>query len=267
VRTVTEVDERSWVPRGVRLLDADPDLGAGLSPQEREQALAHAVFPTLALETGPWRIEQLRRTRGVRGEVHGFIVLEGLVTMRMEVIDRICTRLIPPPSVVFVNGAPAESVPLRWGWHVLESARLAILDARTWVLAARWPAVMGELMRRSAHEVAQAQLQQAISQLPRVEDRLLALLWLLADHVGTVRQEGVLIQLQVTHDTLAEMIGARRPTVSLGLRELARDGLVTPQPHGWLLAPGSSERLTAAAAPGLDGSDGDEAPDRREPPV
>jgi hypothetical protein len=37
------------------------------------------------------------------------------------------------------------------------------------------------------------------------------------------------------------MIGARRPTVSLGLRALSDQGLITAQYRGWLLAANSRD--------------------------
>jgi CRP/FNR family cyclic AMP-dependent transcriptional regulator len=52
-------------------------------------------------------------------------------------------------------------------------------------------------------------------------DRLLALMWSLADRRGIVREDGVYVPLSLTHETLAQMIGARRPTVTLGLKALS----------------------------------------------
>jgi CRP/FNR family cyclic AMP-dependent transcriptional regulator len=79
-------------------------------------------------------------------------------------------------------------------------------------------------------------MQQAIGQLPRVEDRLLALMWSIADRRGVVRRDGIWVHLPVTHATLAQMIGARRPTVSLGLRTLSERGFLTAENGGWLLS-------------------------------
>jgi CRP-like cAMP-binding protein len=77
---------------------------------------------------------------------------------------------------------------------------------------------------------------EGVSQLPRVEDRLLALMWSLADRRGIVRRDGIWVHLAITHDALAQMIGARRPTVSLGLKSLNAQGLLRPEADGWLIA-------------------------------
>lgn len=94
---------------------------------------------------------------------------------------------------------------------------------------------MTALVIRGADQARHALLQQAISQLARVEDRLLALMWSLADSRGIVREDGVYVPLTLTHQTLAQMIGARRPTVTLGLKTLNKRGVLTAYGKGWLL--------------------------------
>jgi CRP/FNR family transcriptional regulator, cyclic AMP receptor protein len=120
-----------------------------------------------------------------------------------------------------------------------------IFDERMLVIARRWPRLMLAILERGAEQPRHALLQQAISQLPRIEDRLLALFWSIADRRGTVRPDGICVRLRVTHETLARMTGARRPTVSLGLRTLADDGLVRPDDGGWIINPESIELLAS----------------------
>jgi CRP-like cAMP-binding protein len=75
----------------------------------------------------------------------------------------------------------------------------------------------------------------AIIHHARVNIRLLMLLWHLADRWGRVRTEGVVLPLHLTHSVLADLVAARRPTVTSSLTQLARQGLVEPQTLGWLL--------------------------------
>jgi CRP-like cAMP-binding protein len=75
----------------------------------------------------------------------------------------------------------------------------------------------------------------AIIHQSRVNTRLLMLLWHLADRWGRVRTEGVMLPLHLTHSVLADLVAARRPTVTSSLSELTRNGLVTPRDRGWLL--------------------------------
>ena len=57
--------------------------------------------------------------------------------------------------------------------------------------------------------------------LTRVERRLKALFWHLAERWGRVSGDGVIVPLALTHRILGQLVGARRPTVSTALSELA----------------------------------------------
>jgi len=229
----------SWSQHGVRLLDVDPDLASDVAAEELAEAQQHLVLPTVRLEKGLWDIAGLREAHGVKGEPRGFIVVAGAVSVDLAIAGQVCTRLITARELVLLDGWQEDSIPVHYGWSVLDSAVLAVLDDRLALIGTRWPGLMNAILRRAAQQIRHALMQQAISQLPRVEDRLLALLWSVADRQGVVRSDGIWIDLPVTHATLAQMIGARRPTVSLGLRALGERGLVTAGAGGWLISPES----------------------------
>jgi CRP/FNR family transcriptional regulator, cyclic AMP receptor protein len=234
-RAVEDLGSRGFGSRGVRLLDADPDLAADLSPEHLAQA-RNIVLPTITLDPGPWHIAELRDVDGVQPQVRGFLALDGAIAMDLTIATQVCTRLVTPGELVLLDGFQDDSIPMRSGWTVIEHSRLAILDQRLLLIGARWPGLLGAILNRAAQQVHHALLQQAISQLPRVEDRLLALMWSIADRRGVVRGDAVWVHLPVTHATLAQMIGARRPTVSLGLRTLAERGVLEARDGGWLIA-------------------------------
>jgi Crp-like helix-turn-helix domain len=91
-----------------------------------------------------------------------------------------------------------------------------------------------------------------ICQLPRVDQRVLALLWLLAESWSQVTPGGVRLPLTLTHETLGAMIGARRPTVTLALRKLSKDGSIVHQDSGWLLLEPPPEPAATPKVPGPD---------------
>jgi CRP-like cAMP-binding protein len=76
----------------------------------------------------------------------------------------------------------------------------------------------------------------AIVQKPRVDMRLHMLFWHMAGRWGRVRSDGVILPLTLTHNVLAELVAARRPTVTSALSELAKRELVRPADSGWLLS-------------------------------
>jgi hypothetical protein len=87
--------------------------------------------------------------------------------------------------------------------------------------------------------------------------------WGIADRWGRVTTDGVLVPVRLTHATLAELVGASRPSVSTVLKLLERDGLLARRKEGWL--------LHGEAPPALgterDWQDGRRSPRKIEPPV
>jgi CRP-like cAMP-binding protein len=83
----------------------------------------------------------------------------------------------------------------------------------------------------------------AIVQQARTHIRIHLMLWHLADRWGYVSPEGTILPLRLTHEVLADLVAARRPTVSSALSHLVRSGLVRPAAKGWLLLGPRPERL------------------------
>jgi CRP-like cAMP-binding protein len=59
-----------------------------------------------------------------------------------------------------------------------------------------------------------------------VEDRLLAALWHFADRWGVEEIDGVAVPLTVSHEVLAQLVSAQRPTVSAAMQRLQEAGQV-----------------------------------------
>ena len=51
-----------------------------------------------------------------------------------------------------------------------------------------------------------------------------------------MRSDGTLLPVRLTHAVLADLVAARRPTVTSALSELTRLGVVRFTDDGWLLA-------------------------------
>ncbi len=70
-----------------------------------------------------------------------------------------------------------------------------------------------------------------------VEERLLLSLWQLAELWGRKAPGGAVLPFRLSHQTLADLVGARRPTVTLALRNLAKRELLERGESGeWILA-------------------------------
>ena len=220
----------------MRLADVDPSLFAGLTGHELDDARTRAVAPTVALERGPWDHSQLPGD-DLAGCV-GLLVLDGVLLRSVVVGAHPRSELIGPGDLVRPwQEGELSSVPFDVRWQVVRPARLAVLDERFLAVASSSPklilAIVGRLVRRARWLT----LQLAISDLRRVDDRLMMFFWHVADRWGRVGPDGVAVPLPVTHEMLSQLVCAQRPTVTSSLKRLAADGrLRRRRDRTWLLA-------------------------------
>lgn len=221
----------------IGLLDAEPELGRFLTREEQEQA-GRVLLGATELR-GPFDELKLLQDAGA----FAGIIVTGMIMHYSQIGEQRVLRLLGPGNLL--SAADGEAPILgRWMCIAVAETRVAMLDDRMLVAAQRWPRLVSALHLRSAEQAQQVAAQLAICQLPRVADRLLALMWMLAETWGHVTPSGVTLPVAITHDALGAMIGARRSTVTLALGELADSGAVVKQEPGWLLV----ERPAVAAA-------------------
>ena len=72
-----------------------------------------------------------------------------------------------------------------------------MIDQALAVRAAQWPEIFASLVERAARRAERLVVMQAIAHLTRVDDRLLALLWCLAERWGRVAPGGVVVSLRL----------------------------------------------------------------------
>ena len=232
----------------VALLEINPDLTADLTAEQMQLALGALVLPAIRIQGGRWDSEACANDDRVTGSLIGLLVIEGVVVREMMLGPYVSAQLCGPGDLLEMRSACEQrSLPASATISVPGTAVLALLDDRVLAASRRWPRLGGRLLAQAMRQVGDAGAHQAISQLARVEDRLLALFWHLADRWGRVVSDGVRIDLPLTHETIGRLIGARRPTVTLGLRALRAAGLLQRQLDGaWLLAHGSLRHLATA---------------------
>jgi CRP-like cAMP-binding protein len=90
-----------------------------------------------------------------------------------------------------------------------------------------------------------------ISLHPKLDQRLQLVLWELADRYGHVHPDGVHIDLPLTHELIAHLAGAQRPSVSTSMSRLSDQGLVRRTQAGFLLT-GEPPSVTLADEPSGD---------------
>jgi hypothetical protein len=217
------------------LLDLDPDLAQLLDDDRRELARRELLVRVTALPIGEW---DGARLAGTDPGNFGLLVIDGVRAREVIVGDTVSTELLGPGDVVrpWQIGTDPQLLQVSVRWNALAKVRLAVLDRRLAAVLAHYPEVNAVLIDRLSERAQRLAVGQAISQLHRVDVRLVSLLWHLAARWGRVTGDGVVVPLALSHRVLGQLVGARRPTVSTALAQLARDNQVERRDDGtWLL--------------------------------
>jgi hypothetical protein len=217
------------------LLELDPDLGLLLGHERLGSARRELRVAVHMIDTGPWDVEKLS---GTSPEHLGLLVLDGVLAREVLVSDTISTELLGPGDVLRPWHVHGGASLLRYSvrWNVLARSRIALLDRRFAGQLAPFPEVNAALIDRINERALRLAVTQAISQLNRVDRRLLTLFWHLAERWGRMTADGVALPMTLSHRMLGQLVGARRPTVSTALGELVKTNEVRRRDDGtWLL--------------------------------
>jgi CRP-like cAMP-binding protein len=231
----------------VRLLDHLPELAADLTNEQAAIACRALTVPAIELNDGRCALRVCEADPRVTGTLFGLIVIDGLLVREVNLGHRTATSLYGPGDAFDLRAD--EQCPLKVTAIIRcpHAATVAIFDDQVLAAMRRWPRMMARFFALMMRQLDRAGTNTAIAQLERVEDRLLGLFWQIADRWGRRSLDGILVDQPLTHEAIGHLIGARRPTVSLGLRALADEHLLQRRPDGiWVLEPGSVHRLTGA---------------------
>jgi CRP/FNR family transcriptional regulator, cyclic AMP receptor protein len=227
---VTPRQRGDWPEERVGLLEAVPELCTNL-PDDERAAVERISVPVVRLPKGPAPVEELLLRRSALAAV----VTEGLVLNELRVGPEPGLRVLGPGDVIAAPSSDAPEILGASTYRTRGSTRVALLGNDFLTAARHVPRLFVALQRANTAQVERLAAQLVICQLPRVADRVHAMLWLLADSYGRVTPAGTRLSLSLTHEVLGALVGARRPTVTLALGELATAGVLIPQDGGWLL--------------------------------
>ena len=208
------------------LLDADGELADEFDVRTRIAARQLATARVLDVAVGacdlsPWF--------EAAGQGLGLLVLDGLLALEIRVGGRTAAELVGPGDLLQPLGPAPDQMLVRTssGWRALRPARLAVLDGDFADRVRPFPQIVRILARRACRRPLELDVLRAITSQPRLEVRLVLLLWHLADRWGRVEPTGVRLSLPLTHRLLGQLVAAERPSISHALKRLAQAGLVT----------------------------------------
>jgi CRP-like cAMP-binding protein len=207
----------------VAVLKADPDLGAKLTEVELARAASLSLARTLRREVGTWDAAE---DAGYGRDGLGLLVLDGILVRRVGLRERFAAELLGPGDVLQPAAHDGEEamLPFETRWRILSRLRVAVLDLEWMARMAPFPAVAAEITARVMVRSRRLAVMFAISQHPRLTDRLRLFFWDLADRYGRVGPGGITLELELTQETIGHLVGGQRPSVSKALSELEAEG-------------------------------------------
>ena len=193
-----------------------------------------AGAPVLRLEQGAWS------PPGHLTAAVALVVTDGVLLRDTDTPQPVRARLYVTRSVL----TGTELTDAIATWRALTPVELAVIDQEVLDRARANAPLHDALMSLITAGLDERDELNRIALMSRVEDRIAALLTHLAATVGEPRGDDIRLLLPVTHQTLGRIVGAQRPTASLAIGQLAREGRITRSRDEWLLATRTGAKRT-----------------------
>lgn len=197
------------------------DLCAGLDRETLRELLGG--LPGVRLQPG----DELTMTPG---EVDCCLVFAGRLALDIDTSAESPRRIVTlveegdvliPPTHAWANVGP------RLRCRALDPSDILMVNSARFELWLAEPRLASNLVRILAAQVADRELAIAIALEPRVEQRVFLKLQQLGGRFGRVTPEGVRLDLRLTHQQLADMVGAVRESITIALGKLQQSGALT----------------------------------------
>ncbi len=221
-------------PPVCHVLREDAELAEAIRPERRQEAIDSCTASEVRIPVGQGLSEVSPLREGL-----GILVLGGLLVRRVGIDGRFGAELLGEGDLLrpWQWESDSATLPLQLGWSIVAPIRMALLDddfCQRCIVS--FPELAGPLVGRAMQRARNLAVNMAIVHQARVDNRLHMLLWHLAGRWGRVRPEGTVVPFRLTHTLLADLVAARRPTVTSALSDLARRGMLRSNGDEWILS-------------------------------
>ncbi len=207
------------------LLDADDELAEEFDVRGRVAVRQLATARVLQIGVGDCDLSDWFE---IASHGPGLLILDGLVAFETRTGDRAAAELLGAGDLLQAPILPTDELLERsCKWRALRPTRFALLDEDFVDRVRPFPQVVRALVSRACRRTAELDVLRAITSQPRLEVRLVLLLWHLAARWGRVEPSSVRLCLPLTHRLLGQMVAAERPSISHALKRLAQAGLIS----------------------------------------
>lgn len=209
----------------VRLLDAEPSLARGIDLRALDDAREQLTVEVTRLAQGSWEEASKKPASPL---FLGYLILEGAFTREIVVSSRPSIELLGPGDLIrpWVVPDALEAMHVTDEWSLLSDGHVAIIGEDFHEQASDFPTILTALMDRVVGRARWLGFQVALSQLTRIDHRLILTFRYVSERWGVPAGRGVRIPIRLSHRSIAALIGARRPKVSSALTALADQGLI-----------------------------------------
>lgn len=172
------------------------------------------------------------------GDVHCALVCTGRLALDYDgAADRHRTVTLVEEGDILLHPHGSGPAP-RFAVRALNPSTLLMVTRDRFATWLRHPQLVASLVAQLSAQVADRELAAATALEPRVEHRLLMKLNQLAERFGRATPQGLRLDLRLTHQQLADMVGAVRESVTIAMGRLAANGdLVVENRTIWIPYP------------------------------
>src|SRR6516164_311188 len=212
-----------------------------LSRFPRFTNLHRAKLMRLKAAVSVWRFQRRERIYG-QGETSRslYILLRGVARLsgHNKAHELVLMNLISPGVLFGVSALMAEGIH-QFQCDAFTDCVVARIDPKQFVdimlgvTLADFQPLMGMLVSPSRELMTRYSM---MLRLP-VRDRLLTAFAKLGSKLGTPDERGTVLNVPLTHQDLADLIGATRPIITLHLKDLERDGAIVRERRRLILVP------------------------------
>src|SRR5947208_2963608 len=179
----------------VSLLEVDPEIGRFLSTGERAEARRVAV-PVRQLREGTNGIDALLE----EAAAFGALLLDGMVLQRARIGDQVAVWLLGGGDMISLTSEPRSMLLYDYECETIARTRIALLGREVLGAIRRWPGLGVGLHVRVAEQHDRLAAQLVVCQLPRVDQRLMTIMCLLAESWGHGTSAGTVLPVALTHN-------------------------------------------------------------------
>jgi CRP/FNR family cyclic AMP-dependent transcriptional regulator len=184
--------------------------------------------------------------------VHVYVVLEGRVKIyRSPRVGRQVTLAILKPGDVFGEDALTVDGVHEQGVEALETTTIGALAAGEFrALLEQKPILAWRVLQNLGQQKRLLERKIADLVFNDVPTRLAEMLLGLAEDYGEICTHGLALDLRITQQDLADLIGATRPAVNATLKRFRERGLIYPRPYVICIADRDGLRRVAETSGG-----------------